>query len=198
MSELQIGKYRIDPILFEKGFAKGCGPFQCQTTCCSSGVFVDPAEKEVILQHKEEVKQQMDETQVQDESVWFENRLEEDIDFPSGVSVGTEVHNNKCTFLRKDGRCSVQLVSVEKYNDPWKIKPFYCVAFPISVENGLLTFDDYQQDEAQCCSIVKDTDSTLVDACKAELEYVLGKEGYRELQNYKTAKLQEEKTKVSN
>lgn len=181
MSELIIGKYRIDPILFEKGFARGCGPYQCQTTCCSSGVFVDPAEKEVVLQHKEEVKGQMDETQVRDESVWFETRFEEDLDFPSGYAVGTEVHNGKCTFLRKDGRCSIQLVSAEKYGDPWKIKPFYCIAFPICVDSGTVTFDDYQQDEAVCCSIVRDTDTTLVDSCKAELEYVLGKEGYQTL-----------------
>lgn len=181
MTDIQIGKYKIDPVLFEKGFARGCGPYQCRTTCCSSGVFVDPTEKDVILQHQEEIKQQMDETQVPDESVWFEHRIEEDLDFPSGYAIGTEVHNNKCTFLRKDGRCSIQLVSGEKYNDPWKIKPFYCVAFPICVDNGVVTFDDYQQNEADCCSIVGDTETALVDSCKAELEYVLGKEGYEEL-----------------
>ncbi len=191
MSDLLIGKYRVDPILFEQGFAKGCGPFQCRTSCCHSGVFVDPSEMETILRHKEEVKAQMDETQVTDESAWFEKRYEDDIDFPSGTSIGTEVHNGKCTFLRKDGRCSVQLVSAEKYNDPWKLKPFYCVAFPITVDNGLLTFDDFQQDEAECCSIVKDTQSTLVDSCKAELEFMLGKEGYEQLQDYKIAKVQE-------
>ncbi|MHB1049649.1 MAG: DUF3109 family protein [Bacteroidota bacterium] len=181
MPEIKIGKYTIDPILFEKGFARGCGPYKCETTCCSSGVFVDPVERDVILQHKEEVKQQMDETQVKNESVWFEDRYEEDLDFPSGYSVGTEVHNDKCTFLRKDGRCSVQLVSAEKYNDPWKIKPFFCVAFPVCVEDGVLTFDDYQQGDATCCSVVGDTDTMLIDSCKPELEYVLGKDGYQEL-----------------
>ena len=181
MSDLLIGKYRVDPILFEQGFAKGCGPFQCRTSCCHSGVFVDPSEMETILRHKEEVKAQMDETQVTDESAWFEKRYEDDIDFPSGTSIGTEVHNGKCTFLRKDGRCSIQLVSAEKYDDPWKIKPFYCIAFPIVVIDGLLTFDDYQQDNASCCSIVRDTETSLVESCKAELEFVLGEEGYRQL-----------------
>lgn len=185
MNDIHIGKYKIDPILFEKGFAKGCGPFQCQTTCCHSGVFVDPLEKETILQHKDEIKAKMDETQITDESVWFENREEEDMDFPSGYSIGTEIHNDKCAFLRNDGRCSIQLVSAEKYNDPWKIKPFYCVAFPITVENGMLTFDDFQQDDAACCSVVNDSESTLVDSCKAELEFVLGKEGYQQLKEFK-------------
>lgn len=185
MSELSIGKYKIDPVLFEKGFSKGCGPYHCETSCCSSGVFLDPKDRDVIIDHTEEVKLMMDETQTQNDAAWFDNTREEDIDFPSGYAVGTEVFNNKCVFLRKDGRCSVQLVSAEKYNDPWKIKPYYCIAFPISVDNGVLTFDDYQQGKAKCCSIVENTDATLVDSCKAELEFVLGKEGYEQLNNYK-------------
>ncbi|MFA6467679.1 MAG: DUF3109 family protein [Bacteroidota bacterium] len=189
MPELVIGKYTIDPVLFEKGFTKGCGPYQCETTCCSSGVFLDPADRDVILQHKDEVKLAMDETQTTNDAVWFDNRREEDIDFPSGFAVGTEVFNDKCVFLRKDGRCSVQVVSTEKYNDPWKIKPFYCIAFPISVDNGVLTYDDYQHGKTQCCTIVSDTDTTLVDSCKAELEFVLGKEGYKQLHDLKISKL---------
>jgi Fe-S-cluster containining protein len=193
MNNLTIGKYIIDPVLFEKGFSKGCGPYQCETTCCSSGVFLDPKDRDVIIAHTDEVKKQMDETQTTNDAIWFDNRHEVDADFPSGYAVGTEVFNNKCVFLRKDGRCSVQLVSVEKYNDPWKIKPFYCVAFPIAVDGGVLTYDDYQDGKTQCCSIVRDTDVTLVDSCKAELEYVLGKDGYKELQDYKIIKLQNSK-----
>ena len=192
MDNLQIGKYKIDPILFEKGFSKGCGPFQCQTTCCSSGVFIDPIEMAVILQHKEEVKAMMDETQTTDDAVWFENIIEDDVDFPSGYAVGTEVYNDKCVFLRKDGRCSVQLVSAEKFNDPWRIKPYFCVAFPISIDNGVVTFDDYQQDKAHCCSIVPHADVSLVESCKAELEYVLGKEGYQQLQDYQNWRVRSE------
>jgi Fe-S-cluster containining protein len=189
MSALKIGKYIIDPVLFEKGFSRGCGPYQCETTCCSSGVYLDPKDRDVIIAHTEEVKLQMDETQTTNEAVWFDNKQEQDMDFPSGISVSTETHNNKCVFLRKDGRCSVQLVSAEKYNDPWKIKPFFCVAFPIVLENGVLTYDDYQDGKTQCCSIVRDTDVTLVDSCKAELEYVLGAEGYGQLKNYQISKL---------
>lgn len=193
MSELTIGKYRIDPVLFEKGFSKGCGPYHCETVCCSSGVYLDPKDRDVIMEHKEEVKGQMDETQTTNESVWFDNREEADKDFPSGISVSTETFNNKCVFLRKDGRCSVQLVSAEKYNDPWKIKPFFCIAFPIVLEHGLLTYDDYQDGKTQCCSIVRDTETTLVDSCKAELVYVLGEEGYQQLKDHQTTHYQNSK-----
>ncbi|MEI7906650.1 MAG: hypothetical protein WCI84_04765, partial [Bacteroidota bacterium] len=152
-----------------------------------------PADRDIILEHKEEVKLQMDETQTQEHAVWFDNKQEVDTDFPSGFAVGTEVHNDKCVFLRTDGRCSVQLVSAEKYNDPWKIKPFYCIAFPIAVDHGVVTYDDYQDGKTQCCSIVSETNSSLVDSCKAELEFVLGKEGYSELKNYQVSKLQDSK-----
>ena len=191
MSDFYVGKYKIDPILFEKGFAKGCGPHKCETSCCSSGVFLDPAERDVILDHKAEIKTKMDETQTTDDSKWFDNKKEIDQDFPSGFAVGTDVFNDKCVFLRSDGRCSVQLLSADKYNDPWKIKPFYCVAFPICIENGVLTFDDYQQDNASCCSIVTEKESTLVDSCRAELEYVLGKEGYQKLVEHKNSRSKE-------
>ncbi len=180
-TERYIGKYKIDPVLFEKGFARGCGPHKCETTCCSSGVFLDPAERDSILRHKEEIKPFMDETQSKDEAVWFDNKQEVDHDFPSGIAVGTEVINGKCSFLRSDGRCSIQLLSAEKYSDPWKIKPFYCIAFPIVVIDGVLTFDDYQQDNASCCSIVSETSTLLVESCKAELEFVLGSGGYAQL-----------------
>lgn len=181
MPEYKIGKYIIDPVLFEKGFAKGCGPFHCETTCCASGVFLDPTERDVILEHQEEIRAMMDETQTQNGAVWFDNRREDDIDFPSGYAVGTEVYNNKCVFLRKDGRCSVQLVSKEKYNNPWKIKPFYCIAFPICVDNGVLTYDNYQDGKTQCCSMVENHEHPLVESCKEELEFILGAEGYKEL-----------------
>lgn len=184
MSELVIGKYKIDPVLFEKGFSKGCGPYQCETTCCSSGVYLDPKDRDTIIAHTEEVKQQMDDTQTTNESVWFDNTEEKDADFPSGISVSTNTHNDKCVFLRRDGRCSVQLVSAEKYNDPWKIKPFYCVAFPIVLENGLITYDDYQDGNTKCCSIVHTNEETLIDSCKAELVYVLGEEGYQKLKDH--------------
>ena len=145
---------------------------------------LDPKDRDTIIAHTEEVKQQMDDTQTTNESVWFDNTEEKDVDFPSGISVSTNTHNNKCVFLRRDGRCSVQLVSAEKYNDPWKIKPFYCVAFPIVLENGLITYDDYQDGNTKCCSIVHTNEETLIDSCKAELVYVLGEEGYQKLKDH--------------
>ncbi|MCK7528343.1 MAG: hypothetical protein MZV64_67625 [Ignavibacteriales bacterium] len=49
----------------------------------------------------------MDETQSKDIDEWFEEP-EEDEDFESGVAVGTEIINDKCTFLDKNGLCTLQ------------------------------------------------------------------------------------------
>jgi hypothetical protein len=181
MEKLFIGKYEIDPILFTKGFALGRGPFQCESKCCSSGVWTDVSEQRVIMSNKESIKKYMDETQTQDDSLWFDPDMIDDADFVSGKAIGTQVFNDKCVFLLRDGRCSVQLFSKEELGDAWKIKPFYCIAFPVCVSEGVLTFDDYQQGCAQCCSVVDNAEVTMVESCKAELEFVLGLEGYAQL-----------------
>ena len=69
---LKIGKYEIDTVLFEKGFGNNCTPYDCDSTCCASGVFLDPADMERVLLHKNEIKNFMDETQTKDESLWFD------------------------------------------------------------------------------------------------------------------------------
>jgi hypothetical protein len=181
MEKLYIGKYEIDPILFTKGFAVNHGPYQCETKCCASGVWTDVKEKDIIMSYKEQIKGFMDDTQTTDDTKWFDPEEIDDADFVSGRAIGTQTFNNKCVFLMKDGRCSVQLFSKESLGDPWKIKPFYCVAFPICVSDGVLTFDDYQQGCAHCCSIVDNAEVSMVESCKAELEYVLGAEGYATL-----------------
>lgn len=178
---MRIGKYEIDPVLFEKGFSKGCGPLECESTCCSVGVFADLKEKEVILSHKETVKKYMDETQTTDDSRWFDGEVLDDNDYPSGKAVGTEVFNDKCVFLNKSGLCTLQIAGESEGMGRWALKPFYCIAFPITVEEGVLTFDDFHQGKTQCCSSIDTKETTLVESCKDELELILGYEGYKEL-----------------
>ncbi|MDE3058022.1 MAG: DUF3109 family protein [Bacteroidota bacterium] len=184
MTVFHIGKYEIDPVLFEKGFAKECGPFRCESKCCSVGVYVDLKERGKILSYKETIKRYMDETQTADDSRWFDSEIEDDPDYPSGKAVGTEIFGGKCVFLTKEGRCSLQIMGIEEGFGEWALKPFYCIAFPITIENGVVTFDDFQQDNTRCCSVVESTadgSTPLVDSCKAELEFVLGEDGYRQL-----------------
>ena len=176
-----IGKYKIDEILFEQKFTNGCSPLSCDTTCCKSGVYLDPTDMEKVLAHSSEIKKYMDETQNQDLSVWFDLVKTVDIDYPSGFCYSTNVVNDKCAFLRKDGKCSIQVYGTESKLGAWSLKPFYCIAFPISVDDGFLTFDDYRQGEAKCCSVYKENGTSIVKACKDELIFVLGEEDYKKL-----------------
>jgi len=186
-NNIRIGAHDVDAMILEKSFASGCGPFACESTCCSAGVYVDLEEKAKILAHKETIKKYLDETQTADESRWFDGEVIEDPDFPSGKAIGTEVLNGKCVFLNNMGRCSLQVAGSEEKLGRWALKPFYCVAFPITVEDGIVTFDDFVEEKPSCCSVVDERQTSIVTACREELEFVLGSSGYSELVRHHTA-----------
>lgn len=179
--KIRIGGHTVDTVILEKSFAGGCGPFACESTCCSAGVYVDLEERTKILAHKEIIKKYLDETQTADHTRWFDGEIVEDPDFPSGKAVGTEVMNGKCVFLNKAGRCSLQAAGSAENLGRWALKPFYCVAFPITVEDGVVTFDDFVEEKPSCCSVFDERQTSIVTACREELEFVLGPAGYDEL-----------------
>jgi Fe-S-cluster containining protein len=186
MSEqlLRVKDYLISNELFEKGYAAGNGPCTCSAQCCRSGVWVDVREHDAILERKELIRQQMDETQTPDERKWFDTHIEDDPDFPSGRCIGTAVVNDKCAFLDKAGRCSIQRAAVAAGEHKWAWKPTFCVLFPIVIENGIIEFDPMLQGEQMCCSITSAFDVPLFVACKEELIYLLGEDGYHRIETH--------------
>ncbi len=160
--------------------------FTCKCTgeCCNYGVYTDKYEYEKIISLQDEVLAFMDDTQIKDTSVWFEEPCEDE-EMPSGIAVGTEVHNGKCTFLNKAGHCVLQSLAISKGENPWKYKPYYCVLFPLTVYEGALTIDDEHIARTSACSLNKDTDVTIYDSCREELKYTLGDDGFIELENYR-------------
>lgn len=186
-TRLQIKSFFISNELFEKGYAEGMGPCACTSRCCSSGVWMDMHEHDVILQRRALIKQQMDETQSRDQQAWFDGAVENDPDFPSGRCIGTAVINNKCAFLDAVGRCSIQRAAVAAGEHPWAWKPLFCVLFPLVIEDSVIGFDPMLQGEEQCCSISTVFTTPLFRACKAELTYLLGEDGYALLEEYYAA-----------
>jgi len=184
MKELEVKHYRISNEFFEKGYPTGNGPCNCTAQCCASGVWVDVRERDAILERKELIKQQMDETQIRDEKFWFEEGIEQDDDFPSGQCVGTAVVNNKCAFLDKLGRCTIQLAAVAAGEHKWAWKPLFCVLFPVVIEKGVIEFDPMLQGKQMCCSIGSAFDVPLFVACKEELIHVLGENGYAQVERH--------------
>jgi hypothetical protein len=183
-NSLKVGRFVIDGGLFTKGFPSGGGPCRCSSTCCAGGVLVDKTEHDVILAHHDLIARHMDETQVTDHMKWFESEEVHDTDFASGKAVGTEVINEKCAFLDKTGRCSIQLAAVSSGMHKWALKPLFCVLFPIEISNGVVSFDDMLQNQEACCSVGGEFDIPLFEGCREELEHLVGKEGYARMQDH--------------
>jgi len=186
----KINGWYIDPKIFTFKFR--CN---CPGECCYYGVFADYKEYETILSIKDKVIANMDETQSTDVSKWFEPE-EQDEDFDSGIAVGTEVINGKCTFLDKDGLCTLQKIAMDEGEFKWKYKPLYCVLFPLTTYEGALTIDDEHIDRLPSCNLDSNMSLTMFEACQEELKHFFGEEGFEELKNYREEYLNEIKIGV--
>ena len=173
---------KIDPIVFEAKFIHGCSMQNCNASCCQGGVMVDVEERENILRHADLVCRHMEPTQEQNQEKWFDNLEEVDNDYPSGTGVGTEVTDRGCVFLKSDGRCVLQTAAEEEGMPKHALKPFFCFAFPVTIDAGILTIDDpYFTHRPECCSMIPGGSSSVLEVCAEEFEFVLGAEGMKAL-----------------
>jgi hypothetical protein len=174
----------IAPELFDKGFPAQGGPCTCSSRCCSGGVYADVIERDAILAHKDMIQRHMDDSQVIDESLWFDTTEAADEDFPSGMCVGTEVHNDKCVFLDKRGFCSLQVAATEEGHHKWMLKPLFCILYPIEISEKTVGFDPMLQEDEQCCSAVDRFDVPLFEGCREELVHLLGEDGFASMREH--------------
>jgi len=181
----RINGILIDPAIFTYKFV--CN---CPGECCHYGVYSDYKEYQTILSIKDKIIDLMDETQSKDVSKWFEPE-EEDEDFESGIAVGIEVINKKCVFLDKNGLCTLQKLAYNEGVYKWKYKPLYCVLFPLTTYEGVLTLDTDHIDRLRYCNVDPNTRLTIFEACHEELKYFLGEEGFAELESYREEYLNE-------
>ena len=182
----EINGLKIDPQIFTFSFS--C---RCNGECCYYGVYTDLKEHDMILSIKDKIKSIMDESQTKDISKWFEPQ-EEDEDFESGVAVGTELYNNKCAFLDKDGLCTLQKLANNEGVHKWKYKPMYCILFPLTIFEGALTIDDDHINRLKTCNKFPSMNTTIFEACREELKYFFGEEGFGELDEYRKEYLDSE------
>ncbi|MBS4027122.1 MAG: DUF3109 family protein [Ignavibacteriales bacterium] len=165
----------IDPFLFSHGYKNGDSPLQCDGKCCSYGVYVDVEEHKKILANTDSIKKYFDETQTTDVSKWFEQEFIEDKDFPSGKCIGTEVFNDKCVFLNKSGKCTLQQMSIAEGKHPWDLKPYYCITYPLAVIDKKIEWDDMLDGERPCCTARENFNTSCAQACGLEMNFILGK-----------------------
>ena len=175
----EIKGIKIDPKIFT--FKFHC---KCQGECCHYGVYTDLMEHQQILRKTESITSVMDETQTKSVALWFEP-AEKDKDFASGIAVGTQIVNHKCVFLDKNGLCSLQKIALKEDEHKWKYKPLYCILFPLTIFEGMLTIDDEHIERLKSCNNNGFSEQTIFDACREELIYLLGNDGFEELESYR-------------
>ena len=181
---LKVQQYTMSGELFTKGFPAGGGPCTCSAVCCEGGVFVDLRERDAVMAHKNLVAAAMDDTQNRDPAAWFAHDEHDDPDYPSGSCVGTQVINDKCAFLDRDGRCVLQVAASRAGMNKWAFKPLFCVLYPIEISGSIVRFDEMLQDDQTCCSVSPTFDIPLYEACREELAHLVGEDGFAEMRNY--------------
>ena len=174
-----IADLTVDPELLSARFDRTCATASCSGRCCVDGVWADVAERDAILCHIDAVRRHMDATQEHDPARWFDAEPRVDADFPSGRAFGTAVSNGGCVFLRADRRCTLQAASDAQTG---RLKPLFCFAFPVTIEDGLLCLDDPR--DAACCTPSATGTMTALDLCADELTILLGADGVEELRNH--------------
>ncbi|HUI29801.1 MAG TPA: hypothetical protein VLX91_06255 [Candidatus Acidoferrales bacterium] len=185
MSEcVEVAETKFDIEIFTEGFRDRRGPNACTSKCCRHGVYLDPAERDRILDHADVIEKYFDDTQTKDRSKWFDNTEDEDSDFPSGKCVSTEVYNGKCTFLDRKGRCVLQVVETEEKMPRFSLKPYYCILFPIVKIDGVFKYDDFCKGESDCCTASDQCAMKMIESCSTELQYALGISKYDEVLNH--------------
>lgn len=171
----------VNPLIFQKRFARGCSMAQCDATCCHGGVYADRAERELILRHAELVQRHMEPGQESDPGMWFDDEEVDDIDFPSGKAIGTRTNERGCVFLKANGHCVLQVAGTAAGMGKFALKPFFCVAFPVVLTGHELTVHDDYTGRTECCFAVENGELSLVDLCAEELVHMLGPAGFAEL-----------------
>lgn len=141
----------------------------------------------MILAHASQVQAQMDEAQEHDPERWFAEERD-DVDFPSRRAVATAISNGACVFLNGAGRCVLQTVSERSPEPRIDLKPFFCTAFPITIDTGQLEIGEGY--DTACCILADHGTQDVFDLCAHELEYMLGQEGARELEEIVRPKTQ--------
>ncbi|MBK9334857.1 MAG: DUF3109 family protein [Ignavibacteria bacterium] len=183
---LEYKDLKIDPVIFTQGFVPGCDMRICGGQCCNWGVYMDRDFEKVIMNYETQIKDEMDEFQPRDSSVWFEKELEPDEDFPSGYAIGSELYISslgvtQCVFKDKRGYCSLQVTAVNNGMHKWEIKPKYCIMYPLTIVDNVLTYDSDHSDRLDYCGRAHEENftQTVFEAMTEEIKFIMGEDGYK-------------------
>src|SRR5262249_1877467 len=133
---------KVSEKIIVRRYQSGCSMMNCSGKCCHLGADVDLRERDRILGFADVIKSLMDETQNHDSAQWFGDEFS-DSDFPTARAVTTRLEATGCVFLNSLERCVLHTAE-EKLPGRETLKPFFCRAYPLCIEEGSLTVDDHQ------------------------------------------------------
>lgn len=188
---LRINGRAVDPAMLEARPMRRCQLEECQSYCCSGGVWIHLRQVDEILAHQALVKAQLPPDR-HDASRWFDGSFEPDTDYPeAGDCTGTSVIDDPthpagqtCIFLRPDRLCALQAAGMANGDHPWRFKPFYCALHPLVLDDGELSLaeDSEMYLEGGNCNRPSETLIPLFQLFDVETKLVVGEAGYAALE----------------
>ncbi len=183
-----INGVKIHPELLQEVYTERCVLHECLAACCTGGAWLDVSQLKTIVPHVEAIKANLPEDR-RDPDAWFSAPAAEE-DAPEGAILGTNVVNDPghpgetcCVFLRPDRLCALQVTSQQLGLEYPGLKPLFCALYPLQVRAGEVVVDHETELNlgGAACQRACATRQPLYQVFRAELELVLGAEGYEEL-----------------
>lgn len=188
-----INGFQIHPELLEEVSAERCMLHECLGACCSGGAWLDVDQLKTLVPHVEAIKANLP-AERRDPDTWF-SAPAADEDAPAGAVIGTNVIDDPvrpgetcCVFLRPDRFCALQRASQQLGLAYPGLKPLFCALYPLQIRGDEIMIDHEtaQSFGGVLCRRACATPRPLYQIYQAELELVLGKEGYAELHAQRT------------
>jgi hypothetical protein len=184
-----VNGFKIHPELLAEVFAERCVLHECLGACCTGGAWLDVEQLKTIVPHVEAIKANLPEDR-RVPNAWFSAPTAEE-DAPAEALIGTNVIDDArrpdetcCVFLRPDRWCALQVTSQQLGLEYPGLKPLFCALYPLQVRDDEIIIDHEtaQSFGGATCQRACATRQPLYRVFKAELELMLGEEGYRELE----------------
>lgn len=187
--DLIINGVSVDAGLLETRPMRRCRVDECQSHCCTGGVYISVAQAEDVLAHQAHIQPHLP-PERRDPALWFDGNVEPDPDHPAGgLVMGTRVlpdasHpvGESCVFLRPDRKCALQAAGLAAGEHPWRFKPFYCAFHPLVYEAGRVVLSEGSEIYLEGGSCNRPgAPVPLYALFDAELILALGEAGYARL-----------------
>ncbi len=182
-----INGFKIHPELLEEVEAERCVLHECLGACCTGGAWLDVEQLKIIVPHVEAIKANLPEDR-RDPNAWF-SAPAADEDSPEGAIIGTNVVDDPrrpgetcCVFLRPDRL--VRAASDFATTGSGVSRPQAVVLRVVSAARSRLakSIIDHETEQdfgGATCRRACATQQPLYQVFQAELELILGEEGYR-------------------